>query len=246
MEALEHLNLHSSPSLFGDTLEMLTDLDTYMEAGVHIGMRRKVAHMEPFIYFTKRNKLSIIDVEKIDERVQDAARLLAEYEPEDILVVSQKQPGHEPLHQFKEATDANVMTGRFMPGTLTNPNADSFIEPEIVVVTDPVSDEQAVTEAVDANIPIVALCDTANPFTHLDFVIPANNKGRNSLGLVYFLLADQYLDHRGDENNTSLDMFQPEDTEEEETEAEAVDDESLREDLEEHVNSSADAGEEEE
>lgn len=186
---------------------MLAELDDYMEAGVHIGMRRKVKHMEPFIYFTKRNRLSVIDVEKTDERIQSAAQLLAQYDPEEILVVSQKPPGHEPVEAFQNVTGVNILTGRFMPGTLTNPNADDFIEPGIIVVTDPVSDEQAVTEAVDANIPIIALCDTANPFENIDFAIPANNKGRNALGLLYYLLADQYVEARGSDTELDPDNF---------------------------------------
>ncbi|MDY6777946.1 MAG: 30S ribosomal protein S2, partial [Candidatus Nanohaloarchaea archaeon] len=150
---------------------MLINKEEYLSAGANIGMRRKVEDMEPFIFRVKKNKLAIIDLEQTDERIQTGARFLSRYNPEDILVISRKEAGHKPVVTFAEATGAKKIFGRFMPGTLTNPDNDEFMEPEIVVVTDPKEDGQAVKEAVNAQIPVVAIADTVNSLSNIDFAI---------------------------------------------------------------------------
>ncbi|MEA2000044.1 MAG: 30S ribosomal protein S2, partial [Euryarchaeota archaeon] len=57
-------------------------------------------------------------------------------------------------------------------------------------------DEQALREGVAAGLPIVALCDTNNSTSELDFIIPTNNKGRKALATVYWLLAREMLRER--------------------------------------------------
>lgn len=186
---------------------MLAERDTYLSYGVQIGMRNKVEDMRPFIFQIKKNKLALIDVEQIDNRIGAAAKLLSNYEPEDILLVSRKENGHKPVHVFSELTGAKCVYGRFMPGLLTNPQSDNFIEPEILVVTDPEEDKQAINEAVDARIPIIAICDTANDLDWIDLVIPGNNKGRKSLGFIYYLLAREYRQAREEEFDLEPEDF---------------------------------------
>jgi len=200
---------------------MLLDKEDYLSAGVNIGMRRKVKDMEPYIFRVKKNKLSIIDLEQTDEKIAEAGEFLSQFEPDDVLVVSRKESGQRPIVTFSELTGARTIYGRFMPGTLTNPEMKSFIEPEVVVVTDPSEDQQAVREARQANIPVVAICDTANTLGDIDVVIPANNKGTRSLAVIYYLLTREYLKHRGvlendEEFAYDIDDFEAEDVDEEE------------------------------
>jgi small subunit ribosomal protein S2 len=89
------------------------------------------------------------------------------------------------------------MVGRFLPGILTNPNYEYFIEPEIVLITDPIMDKQALIEASNSNLPIVALCNTFNVTSFIDLIIPCNNRGRKSVALIFFLLAREILKERG-------------------------------------------------
>jgi small subunit ribosomal protein S2 len=88
-------------------------------------------------------------------------------------------------------------TGRFIPGLLTNPVLDGYIEPQVVIVTDPIGDAQVINEAVQSGIPVVALCDTNNMTRFVDLVIPTNNKGRKALSMIYFLLTREILRLRG-------------------------------------------------
>ncbi|HNS26038.1 MAG TPA: 30S ribosomal protein S2, partial [Methanobacteriaceae archaeon] len=126
-----------------------------------------------------------------------AAKFLAKYDPDDILVVSTRQYGQAPVKRFGEIVGAKTIPGRFIPGTLTNPEYAKFIEPKVLVVTDPRSDSQAIIEAKQMGLPVVALCDTENLLGNVDIVVPVNNKGRKAIALVYWLLARQILREKG-------------------------------------------------
>jgi small subunit ribosomal protein S2 len=167
--------------------------ETYMTAGAHIGTRQKTADMKPFIYKVRNDGLYIIDVNKTDERIQTAAKFIASYTPKHVLAVSVRQYGQKPIRKLGEHTGIGVLDGRFRPGTLTNPNAKGYLEPELLIVTDPLADSQALNEAKNIGIPVVGLCDTNNETKNIDVIIPTNNKGRRALAMVYWLLTKAIL-----------------------------------------------------
>jgi small subunit ribosomal protein S2 len=177
--------------------ELLTTLDEYLAAGIHIGTSQKNADMNQYIYRVRSDGLYVLDVKKTDERIRYAARFIGRFEPDKVLVVARRQYGHKPIEDFARLTGAHAIAGRFIPGTLTNPKLDSFVEPDIIVATDPRGDEQALKEASDIGIPCVALCDTDNATSWVDLVIPVNNKGKKALMIVYWLLAREVLRERG-------------------------------------------------
>lgn len=194
--------------------EMLIDRSDYLSGGVHIGMKSAHEDMDGYIFHVKKNQLAILDLEQTDERIREAARFLAGYDPEEILVVGRREDARLPVEKFSEYTGARKIAGRFMPGTLTNPNSEGFMEPEVVLVSDPDEDSQAIDEAVDARIPVVAIADSANSLEDIDIVIPANNKAGGSLATVYFLLAREIKDQRDEEFGAELEEFKPEQDEE--------------------------------
>jgi len=190
--------------------ELLVERDEYLAHGVHIGTKSKHKDMEPYIFHVKKNQLAVLDLDQTDEKIREAADFLADYSPEDVLVVGRKEPARQPITAFSEATGSKLIAGRFMPGTLTNPQSENFIEPEVVVVTDPEEDAQAINEAVDAQIPVVAVADSGNTLDNVDLVIPANNKAENALGMLYYLLGKQFIEQKGGEFKAQLSDFRPE------------------------------------
>ncbi|MCA1810402.1 MAG: 30S ribosomal protein S2 [Halobacteriales archaeon] len=178
--------------------ELLVPEDEYLTSGVHIGTQHKTADMKPYIFRVRNDGLFVLDVAKTDATLRAAAETLAKYDPKRILFVSQRQYGQKPVKEAAMAVGATAIAGRFMPGSLTNPLTPNFMEPEILVLTDPLGDAQALREAMNIKVPIIGLVDSNNETKNLDIVIPANNKGRRSLALVYWLLAREILVARGE------------------------------------------------
>ena len=181
-----------------DTEELLIDEDTFLICGVHIGTKQKSKDMKPYIHKVRDDGLRILNVHKTSEKIVEAASFLKTYQPDDVLVVSARQYGWKPAKKFADACGFRCIAGRFTPGRLTNPEMRHFIEPKTIVLTDPAADAQALREAINIKIPVVAMCDSNNLTNSVDVVIPGNNKGRRSLALIYWLLSREILRVRGE------------------------------------------------
>jgi small subunit ribosomal protein S2 len=153
--------------------------------------------MRRFVYKVRYDGLYVLDIKETDRRIRLASRFLAGFPRDKILAVSQRQYGQKPVRVFAKTVGATAFSERFVPGCLTNPNLAEYIEPKVLVVTDPATDQQALSEAVSIGIPVVGLCDVNNETRNVDLVIPANNKGRVALATVYWLLAREVLRARG-------------------------------------------------
>jgi small subunit ribosomal protein S2 len=177
---------------------LLLPVDSLLSTGIHIGTRIKTKEMRPFIYKVRHDGLFVLDIKKTDERIRVAAKFLSRFEPSGIVIVSSRLYGRNPVQKFCELTRATPILGRFPPGIFSNPTHSEYIEANVVMVTDSRADKQAVREASDVGIPVIALCDTDNTFRNIDFIIPTNNKGRKALATAYWLLARQLLIERGE------------------------------------------------
>jgi len=169
--------------------------EQYLSAGMHIGMKQQTKDMQRFIYKIRDDGLAVLDLQTIDNRIKMAANFLKDYDK--IMVVSRKGVGQKPVSKFAEMIGAKAVVGRFLPGTITNPSFKGYYGPDVLVVTDPLVDKQAVIEAMKMRIPIIALVDTFNELSSVDFAIPVNNKGRRSLAMTYYLLAKELLKAKG-------------------------------------------------
>jgi small subunit ribosomal protein S2 len=170
--------------------------DVYMSCGIHIGTQQKNKDMVPFIYRVRNDGLFVLDVKKTDERIRAAAKFLSRFPSDKVLFVSARQYGQKPIRMLAQRVGSKAIAGRFMPGTMTNPNVSMYMEPQVIMLTDPAGDAQAMREALNVGIPIVGLCDTNNETRDVDLVIPTNNKGRRSLALVYWLMTREVLKAR--------------------------------------------------
>ncbi len=178
--------------------DLLIPKQKYLSAGVHVGTRIRTKDMSKFIYKVRSDGLCMIDIKKTDERIRIAGKFLARFEPSKILAVSARIYGFKPVRKFAEYVGAVQVTGRILPGTLTNPQAPLHLEPDVVLLSDPRVDKQIHMEAVRMGIPVVALVDADNTLSYIDLAIPANNKGRRSLALIYWLLTREILRNRGE------------------------------------------------
>ncbi len=176
---------------------LLVAQDTYLKSGIHIGTKFRTKYMEQFIYKTRPDGLSVLNLQKIDERIKCAANMLSKYNPEDILIASRRENGWKAVRAFAKTIGCKFFAGRYPPGVMTNNQLDTYMEAKIVLVTDSWPDKNAVKDAIAIGIPVIALCDTNNQSNEIDLVVPCNNKGKKSLGLFFYVLAREYLRNRG-------------------------------------------------
>ena len=181
-----------------ESKELLVDEDTFLTCGVHIGTKQKSKDMEPYVHKVREDGLRILNVNMTSDKISKAANFIKEYDSKDVLVVSARQYGWKPAKKFADTCGFSCIAGRFTPGRLTNPEMRYFIEPKVIILTDPAADAQALREAININIPVIAMCDSNNLTHNVDMVIPGNNKGRRSLALIYWLLSREILRIRGE------------------------------------------------
>jgi small subunit ribosomal protein S2 len=177
-------------------LETLVPVDLYKKMGVIIGTQICTKYMKRFTYKILPEGFYLLDVGKIDERLRIAAKFLSSFNPEKMVVVSVRVYGQKPVQMMCKYVGCKPVIGRVIPGTFTNPRLEFYIEPEVVLVTDPRADRQAVVEASRVGVPVVAFADTDNKVDMIDLVIPANNRGRKSLALLYWILTREILRNR--------------------------------------------------
>jgi small subunit ribosomal protein S2 len=168
-----------------------------LSTGIRVGTPVKTKFMTPFIVKANPEGLYILDISKTLARVDVAAKFIGRANIAKVAITSAREYGKTPVEKFCELTGATKILGRFMPGTFTNPSLPAYMEPEIVVVTDPQADQQAVLEATRAGVPVIAIANSDNVTAKVDLIIPANNRGRKALATVYWLLAREVLKKQG-------------------------------------------------
>lgn len=184
-----------------------------LSTGIRVGTPVKTKYMIPFIVRANPEGLYILDISKTLSRIDVAAKFIGRSNISRVAVTSAREYGKTPVEKFCEFTGATGIFGRFMPGTFTNPSLPKYMEPEIVIVTDPQADQQAVIEATRAGVPVIAISNTDNVTSKVDLIIPANNRGRKALATVYWLLAREVLKKQGtiksdNDMKVSIDDFE--------------------------------------
>lgn len=175
--------------------KLLIPREEYLASGIHIGMKQRTGQMKEFIYKIRPDGLSVLNLSKVDQKIRVAAKFLSRLKK--VLIVSRKPVAIDSIKKFGEVIDAKIVSGRFMPGTLTNPQYKKYFEADAVVIVDPLVDYQALKEAVKARVPVIGVCDTFNETRDIDIIIPANNKGKKAVATLFWLMAREILKERG-------------------------------------------------
>ena len=177
--------------------KFLVPLDEYLKAGLHIGTKFRTKDISPFIYRIRSDGLSVLNIQEIDKRIGLFSRFLSQYKPEDVLIVCRRENGWQAVNLMSKITGIKILVGKYPAGILTNVKLDTFMETKLVFVVDPWPDKNAVLDAFKNGVPAIALCDTNNDAKFIDLVLPCNNKGKKSLGLIFWILTKNYMLNKG-------------------------------------------------
>lgn len=168
--------------------------EQFLSAGVHIGMKSRTGYMQDYVYKIRPDGLTVLNLQTIIEKIKVVGDFLAKYNPERIIVVAGREQAQKPAKKFAHIIGAQVIAGRFYPGTLTNyiKNAD------VMLSTDLIADKQAVTEAVQMGLPVVSMVNVNDIPVNVDLIIPCNNRGKKALAVIFWALATFFLRAKGD------------------------------------------------
>jgi len=215
------------------------DVRRMIACSVHIGSQNMDVSMARYVFKRNENGAHIIDIRKTWEKLQLAARAIVCIEnPKDVCAVALSGQNAVPYAQravlkLGQYLGCRTIAGRFTPGTFTNQQQSHFFEPRLLIASDTRKDHQPIVEASYVNMPVIAFCNADSSLRGIDIAIPCNTQGKNSIALMYWMLAREVLRlHnsivREKEWDVMVDMFVYRDPEEAEKQQQRAIEESAQ------------------
>ena len=175
------------------------DIKNLIIAGCHLGGKKITKQMRKYIYTIRKDGIAIFDVNKIYEKIQVAARIIASVDPDSVISVSSREAGQRAVYKFSHFTKTQAVTGRWSPGMLTNQTTKKYVEPRLLIVSDPRTDYNAILESSYVNLPVIAICNSDNMLKYVDCAIPCNNRNNYSIAMIWYLLTKAVLEIKKEE-----------------------------------------------
>ena len=175
------------------------DIKNLIIAGCHLGGKKITKQMKKYVYTIRKDGIAIFDVNKIYEKIQVAARIIASVDPDSVISVSSREAGQRAVYKFSHFTKTQAVTGRWSPGMLTNQTTKKYVEPRLLIVSDPRTDYNAILESSYVNLPVIAICNSDNVLKYVDCAIPCNNRNNYSIAMIWYLLTKAVLELKKEE-----------------------------------------------
>ena len=175
------------------------DIKNLIIAGCHLGGKKITKQMRKYVYTIRKDGIAIFDVNKIYEKIQVAARIIASVDPDSVISVSSRETGQRAVYKFSHFTRTQAVTGRWSPGMLTNQTTKKYVEPRLLIVSDPRTDYNAILESSYVNLPVIAICNSDNMLKYVDCAIPCNNRSNYSIAMIWYLLTKAVLEIKKEE-----------------------------------------------
>ena len=175
------------------------DIKNLIIAGCHLGGKKITKQMRKYVYTIRKDGIAIFDVNKIYEKIQVAARIIASVDPDSVISVSSREAGQRAVYKFSHFTRTQAVTGRWSPGMLTNQTTKKYVEPRLLIVSDPRTDYNAILESSYVNLPVIAICNSDNVLKYVDCAIPCNNRNNYSIAMIWYLLTKAVLEIKKEE-----------------------------------------------
>ena len=175
------------------------DIKNLIVAQCHLGGKKITKQMRKYVYKMRSDGVAMFDVNKIYEKIQVAARIIASVDPDSVISVSSREAGQRAVYKFGHFTKTQAVTGRWSPGMLTNQTTKKYVEPRLLIVSDPRTDYNAILESSYVNLPVIAICNSDNMLKYVDCAIPCNNRNNYSIAMIWYLLTKAVLEIKKEE-----------------------------------------------
>ncbi len=187
---------------------ILTPLEDYIKTASYLGMKVITPTMRKYVYRRRLDGLAILNTLLVDKKLADGIDFIKQFKPNEWTLVCKREAGWRGAKMFHELTGVRTFTKKYPSGILTNTRLDNFIETKMILICDPWLDKNALADAKNVRIPVIGICDTNNHTADIDVVMIGNNKSNKSLGLMFWLMAREYMKaHKIDKPLPSLEEF---------------------------------------
>jgi ribosomal protein uS2 len=187
---------------------ILTDLEDYIKTASYLGTKVITPTMRKYVYRRRLDGLAILNTLLVDKKLSEAINFIKQYKPGEWTLVCKREAGWRAAKMFSELTGVRTFTKKYPSGVLTNTELENFFETKMIMICDPWLDKNALKDAKRVRIPVCGICDTNNHTADVDVVAIANNKSNKSLGLIFWLLAREYMKaHKIDKPLPTLEEF---------------------------------------